>query len=108
MDQLFYGQSLAFDKLESPCEYQIPFLCLFLFTFISASLELPPCLRRMEAAKAGIKLGLQDISYPRCDKDGYFAPVQCSLLGGCSCVDKYGNRTFRPKDRFFGWPNCGK
>ena len=77
-------------------------------TQVQPTKELPPCWKRMKAAKAGIKLGLQDISYPRCDKDGYFAPVQCSLLGGCSCVDKYGNRTFQPRGRFFGRPDCGK
>jgi len=46
--------------------------------------------------EAGIKHGLQDISYPNCDKDGYFTPVQCNLLGGCYCVDKYGNPTSKP------------
>ena len=53
----------------------------------------------MEAAKAWINSGLQDISLPKCDKDGYFVPRQCQPIGGCYCVDRYGNPTTKPSSR---------
>ena len=50
---------------------------------------------------------LRDFSKPRCDKDGYYKPVQCNLLGGCRCVDKYGKRTSR-SSREAPLPDCEK
>ena len=96
-------------QIKKTLQISNPFVfAFFLFIFIYASLDLPPCWKTVEAAKAWINSGLQDVSYPKCDKDGYFTPLQCQPVGGCYCVDKYGNLTTKPRGRFFGRPDCRK
>ena len=52
--------------------------------------ELHPCWKSVEEDKVRLAGLLQDIGGTSCDKDGYFAPLQCRPLIGCYCVDKYG------------------
>ena len=71
---------------------------LFLLSiYISDSLEIPPCWKRVKANKARFGSNTpEDFVNPSCDKDGYFTPLQCRPLMGCYCVDKYGNPTTKP------------
>ena len=49
----------------------------------------------------------QDLYTPRCDKHGFYKPLQCPPFIGCHCVDKYGKRKSR-SNREASLPNCEK
>ena len=73
--------------------------------FISYSLALHPCWKRVKANKARFGNNTPaDFVNPSCDKDGYFTPVQCRPLMGCYCVDEYGNRIPKRLRSFI--PDC--
>ena len=66
----------------------------------------PPCWKRVREQNR--KFGLrrpEDLYMPRCDKHGFYIPLQCPPLTGCYCVDKYGNPTSGSRRGPFR-PNC--
>ena len=67
-------------------------------------LELPICWAARvtgHSRKKSIRYGS-----PSCDKDGYFAPLQCQPSLGCFCFDKYGNVTIQPSRNRSSIPDC--
>jgi hypothetical protein len=80
---------------------------LMCFCYANFSLEFPPCWETVNDMKARFGGNFpQNFDGPNCDKDGYYAPLQCYPSTGCFCTDKYGAiKTGNFEDKSF-IPDC--
>ena len=68
----------------------------------------PPCWKQVREQNENFGLRRpEDLYTPRCDKHGFYKPLQCPPFIECYCVDKYGNPTSQSSRGLFR-PNCEK